>query len=250
MRKDFGPIPGVFPMPVLMVAAYDEAGVPCVMNAAWGTICDMDKIALIISESHKTTKNIRLTGAFTVSLADRAHMKEADYVGIVSGNDVPDKFERAGLHAKKSPRVNAPIIEEFPVTLECELADIVKTEYLEAVVGRIVNVSADERVLNENGGVDVRKLDALIFDPFLSGYYTAGEKAGQAWDAGKALTDDETPAGGYVITDDCIGCESCMGVCPQDCISNDSVPLAIDQTRCLRCGSCADACPVEAIKEC
>ena len=187
MKKDLGKLPAVFPMPVLMVAAYDEEGKVDVMNAAWGTICGMDKIALIIGERHKTTQNIRAVKAFTVSIADREHMDVADFFGMASGNTMADKFERTGYHAVKSPHVNAPIVEEFPLVMECELLEIVETENLHAVVGKIVNVSAEESVLSENGKVDPGKLNALIFDQFQSGYYVAGEKVGQAWDAGKAL---------------------------------------------------------------
>ena len=187
MRKDLGKVPAVYPMPVLMVAAYDEAGTVNVMNAAWGMICDMDKIALFIDEEHRTTKNIRAVGAFTVSIADRAHMDAADFFGIASGNDMADKFARTGYHAAKSVYVNAPVIVEFPVAMECELAEIVETENLHAVVGRIVNVSADERVLDENGKIAPEKLDALIFDQFRAGYYVSGEKVGEAWNAGRKL---------------------------------------------------------------
>lgn len=187
MRKELGKQPAVFPMPVLMVAAYDENGTVQVMNAAWGMICDMDKIALFIDESHATTKAIRQTKAFTVSLADKEHMDVADYYGIATGNKMPDKFEKSGYHAEKSAHVNAPIIMEFPVALECELAEIADTENLHAVVGTIVNVSADEKVIGENGKVDPLKLNALIFDQFQSGYYVATEKVGQAWNAGKEM---------------------------------------------------------------
>ena len=187
MRKDLGVHPALFPMPVLIVAAYDEDGTPCAMYAAWGTICDMDKIALIIDEEHKTTKNIRVSGAFTVSLADREHTAEADFLGIATGNKMPDKFAKSGLSAEKSAFVNAPVIPEFPVTMECELAEIVDTENLHAVVGKIVNVSADEKVLGKDGKVDPSKLGALIFDQFRSGYLVAGEQVGKAWNAGKDL---------------------------------------------------------------
>lgn len=187
MKKDLGVIPSVYPMPVLMIAAYDEAGNVNVMNAAWGMTCAMDKIALFIDEEHKTTKNIRLSKAFTVALADRAHMAEADFFGIATGNKMPDKFARTGFHAVKSTRVNAPIIEEFPLVMECELAEIVETENLYAVVGKVVNVSAEESILDEKGKVDAEKLQALMFDQFRNGYYVTGEKAGRAWNAGKDL---------------------------------------------------------------
>ena len=174
-------------MPVLIVAAYDKGGKVNTMNAAWGMTCDMDKIALFISEGHKTTKNILETKAFSVAIADKAHMDVADYFGIASGNNTPDKFERTGYTAVKSQHVNAPIIDEFPVTMECELAEVVSTETMYCIVGKIVNVVADEAVLSENGKVDPAKLNALIFDQFQSGYYVSGEKVGQAWNAGKPL---------------------------------------------------------------
>ena len=189
MRKDLGKQPAVFPMPVLMVAAYDENGTVQVMNAAWGMICGMDKVALFISEGHATTKAIRQTKAFTVSIADRDHMDVADYFGIATGNKMADKFARTGYHEEKSAHVNAPIITEFPVAMECELAEITETNNLHAVVGKIMNVSVDEKVLNGEGKVDPMKLNALIFDQFQAGYYVATEKAGQAWDAGKKLMD-------------------------------------------------------------
>ena len=187
MKKDLGPVQALFPMPVLVVAAYDGNGTVQCMNAAWGQICDTDKIALFLDPDHATTKAICATKAFTVALADRAHMAEADYVGIVSGNRVADKFARSGLHAAKSAHVNAPVIAEFPVAMACELAEIAETRTLFAVVGTIVNTLAEERVLDEAGKVDPAKLDAIAFDPFRHGYYATGEKAGQAWNAGGAL---------------------------------------------------------------
>lgn len=187
MKKNLGVFPAQFPMPVLIVAAYDEAGIPNAMNAAWGTVCDRDKIALIIDEDHKTTKNIRVSGAFTVALADRKNMAPADFFGIATGNKMENKFEKSGMTCTKSAFVNAPVIDAFPLTMECELCEIVNTESLHAVVGRIVNVAAEETVLDSDGKVDPKKIDAILFDQFRAGYYSVGEKVGQAWQAGKAL---------------------------------------------------------------
>lgn len=189
MRKDLGVKPAVYPMPVLMVATYDENGVVDVMNAAWGMICDSDKISLNLTETHKTVKNIKAVKAFTVSLADAAHVKEADFFGIASGNTMEDKFARSGMTATKSSLVNAPIIEEFPVTMECELLEIIETENVYSIIGKIVNVSAHEEVLDEKGRIDVTKTNALIFDQLAAGYYVTGEKAGQAWQSGKEWMD-------------------------------------------------------------
>lgn len=187
MRKDLGVKPAVYPMPVLMIATYDENGVVDVMNAAWGMICDMDKITLALTETHKTVKNIKLNKAFTVSLADAKTVKEADFFGIASGNTMADKFERSGLTATKSDRVNAPIVEEFPVTMECELAEIIETDNVYSIIGKIVNVSAHEEVLDEKGRIDIEKSGILMFDQFKAGYYVTGEKVGQAWQSGKEL---------------------------------------------------------------
>ena len=184
MKKNLGVVPAVYPMPVLMVAAYDENGKVNVMNAAWGMICKEDRIALFIDEEHKTTQNLLKTKAFTVSLADKAHMDVADFFGIASGNTMTDKFERTGYHAEKSAFVNAPIIDEFPLVMECELAEVAETENFYCIVGKIVNTAAEERVLSDNGKVDPAKLEALIFDQFQNGYYVSGEKVGKAWNAG------------------------------------------------------------------
>lgn len=187
MKTDLGSVPAVCPMPVLIVSAYDKDGKINLMNAAWGMICQMDKIALFIDEDHKTTQNILAAKAFTVGLADRKSMVPADYVGIVSGNKVADKFARSGLHAVKSKHVDAPIIDEFPVTMECELAEVVKTENMYAIVGRIVNVCADEEVVGNDGKVDISKTEILMFDQFQWNYNVLGEKAGKAGRIGKEL---------------------------------------------------------------
>ncbi|MBR3475722.1 MAG: flavin reductase [Candidatus Methanomethylophilaceae archaeon] len=187
MKTELGSLPAVCPMPVLIVSAYDKDGTVSIMNAAWGTISQMDKIVLMIDEDHKTTQSILGTKAFTVSLANRKNIVPADYVGIVSGNKVPDKFSRSGLHAYRSKHVNAPVVEEFPITMECELAEVLKTETMYAIVGRIVNVLADEDIVGENGKIDIGKADLLLFDQFSWSYNTIGEVAGKAGQAGKAL---------------------------------------------------------------
>ena len=187
MKKDLGLVQAVYPMPVLMVAAYDENEKVNVMNVAWGQICDDDKIILFIGEGKRTWLNIKASRAFTVALADKAHMDVADYFGIASGNKINDKFERTGYLAVKSDKVNAPIIEEFPVVMECELLEFLHTDYVDGIVGKIVNVKAEEAILSENGKVDPEKLNALMFDQFQHVYYVTGEKVGKAWNAGAAL---------------------------------------------------------------
>lgn len=187
MKKDLGLVQAVYPMPVLMVAAYDDNEKVNVMNVAWGQICHHDKVILFIDEGKKTWLNIKASKAFTVAIADRPHMVEADFFGIASGNKINDKFERTGYHAVKSDKVHAPIIEEFPVVMECELLEFLNTEHVSGIVGKIVNVKAEESVLSENGKVDPTKLNALIFEQFQNGYYVIGEKVGKAWSVGAPL---------------------------------------------------------------
>lgn len=187
MKKDLGVQTAIFPMPVLLVSAYDEQGVVGVMNVAWGIPCEADQVTLFVDEDHKTTKNLLATKAFTISLANKEHLAEADFFGIASGNKMPDKFARSGLHAQKSAHVNAPIIQEFPVAIECELLEVVRTEHLYAIVGKVVNVSAEETVLSEKGKIEPQKLNAVLYDTFGSGYYEIGNKVGKAWNAGAGL---------------------------------------------------------------
>jgi flavin reductase (DIM6/NTAB) family NADH-FMN oxidoreductase RutF len=181
-RKDFGAKPYLYPQLVAIVGTYSEDNTPDAMNAAWGGVAGSDKVFLCLSK-HKTTDNIERTGEFTVSVADAAHLVEADYLGIASAYDVPDKVERAGLHVIKSKFVNAPIFEEFPIALECKLID--KTPY--GVVGQIVNVSIDERVLTAEGIVDPEKLQAISYDSVSQGYLKVGGRIGNAFSDGKKL---------------------------------------------------------------
>ena len=171
-------------MPVLIIGTYDENGAPNAMNAAWGGIYDTNEVMVCLSDDHKTTANIQRTGAFTVSFATAKTVVPCDYVGIVSANDVPDKFARAGFHAVKSESVNAPIIAELPMTVECSL---LKFNEDGICVGRIVNVSADESILDENGKVDAKKLDPILYDSVTHAYWSIGEKVGQAFSDGKKL---------------------------------------------------------------
>jgi len=184
MRKDFGAKTWLYPMPVLIVAAYDKEGVPCCMNAAWGGIYDTDQVMVCLADDHKTTKNILESGAFTVNIADAAHVVAADYVGIVSGNDEPEKMEKAGLSVLPSAYVKAPVICEFPMAAECEL---LKFNEDGICIGRIVNVSADESVLGEDGRIDPTLLQAITYDPVHHGYFKLGERVGQAFSDGRKL---------------------------------------------------------------
>ncbi len=184
MRKNFGAKCWLYPMPVLIVGSYDENGVPNAMNAAWGGIYDTNLVMVCLADDHKTTDNIKKSGAFTLSFATAKTVAPCDYVGIVSANDIPDKFDRAGFHATKSKFVNAPIIEELPMTVECSL---IKFNEDGICIGEIVNISAEESILDENGKVDAKKLDPIIYDSVSHAYWSFGEKVGSAFSDGKSI---------------------------------------------------------------
>lgn len=184
MKKNFGTQSWLYPMPVLIISAYDENDVPCAMNAAWGMISSADKISMCLSPGHKTVKDILLRKAFTVSIGDQANMVQCDYVGIVSANDVPDKIARAGWTVTKSEFVDAPVINELSMELHCELLSYDEESHI--MVGKIVNVSADEEVLT-NGKPDIYKVNPISYDPVNHKYLVMGEETGNAFADGAKL---------------------------------------------------------------
>ena len=183
MRKQIKTTEAIFPMPVLMIATYNEDGTVDVMNAAWGTMLERDQVILNLTETHKTVKNIRRTKAFTVSIANKSNVKAADYFGMVSGNTTNEKLTKSGLTVTKSENVNAPIINEFPICMECSLLE---EESNWGIVGKVVNVTADEKVM-KNDQVDIELLEAIAFDPYTHGYYQVTNRIGNAFKDGLEL---------------------------------------------------------------
>ena len=169
---------------MLIIGTYNEDDTPNAMNAAWGGLYDADKVVLCLSAGHKTTKNIQAKGAFTVAFADAAHMVPADYVGIVSGNNESKKMEKSGFHTTKSEVVDAPLIDELPVTLECKF---LKVNEDGNIIGQLVNVSIDESVLGNDGKLDMSKFQPISFEPANNGYHVLGERVGNAFSDGAKL---------------------------------------------------------------
>lgn len=184
MRKNLGVKTFIYPQPVLIIGTYNEDGSADAMNAAWGCVSDMNKVTLYLSHSHKTVKNILNRKAFTVSIATADYVAEADYVGIVSANNTANKLEKAGLHSFKSEFVDAPLISEFPLALECKLLSY-DTE-TECLIGEIINTCADEKILND-GKIDPSKLRAITFDAANNAYLVLGEKVGNAFKDGNSI---------------------------------------------------------------
>lgn len=183
MRKNFGAKPYLYPQPVMIIGTYDENGNANAMNAAWGGMAGANKIIIDLS-SHKTTDNIQLNRAFTVSVGDVKHLTACDYVGMVSAHNAPDKMEKADFTTTKSDFVNAPIINELPLTLECELLDVIEGSLY---LGEIKNVSMDESILGEDGELDLTKFVPITYDPIHHGYYPLGQRVGNAFADGAKL---------------------------------------------------------------
>ena len=184
MRKNFGAKPILYPQAVFIIGSYDENGNPDAMNAAWGGVAGGNKIFMCIS-NHKSTDNILARKAFTVSMGTADQMVACDYVGLVSANNEPEKMKKSGFHTVKSDYVDAPVIEELPMTLECKLISYDPANHY--MFGEVVNVSADESILGEDGKIDIAKLRPIIFDGVHAAYHVIGEKVGNAFSDGMKL---------------------------------------------------------------
>ncbi len=185
MRKNFGAKPQLYPQPVFIIGTYNEDGTPNAMNAAWGGITEETEITICVDDTHKTADNLVKRNAFTVSMGTEQTRIACDYVGIVSGQDYPDKMDKTGWHAVKSEFVDAPLFEELPMALECKVKSYDKETC--RLIGEIINISADESILNEKGKVDPSKLKPIIYDSMNHAYWGLGEKVGQAFHDGLSL---------------------------------------------------------------
>lgn len=185
-RTQMGPNIFITPQPALMIGTYDENGNPDVMMAAWGGQCDGNQVCFRLSP-HRTTTNIRQTKEFTLSFATQRDIAQSDYFGIVSANDVPDKIARSGFTVTKSANINAPIINEYPLTLECKVVELMeRPEGGCFVIGEIVNTIADPSILTD-GKIDLDKLQPVVFDAATVSYRSVGEQVGKAWGSGKVF---------------------------------------------------------------
>ena len=185
MRKDLGVKAFLYPHPTLVIATYTEDGSPNAMVAAWGSISDSNQVAIYVAKSHRTMPNILARKAFTVSMATAKHIKAIDYLGVTSGTKVADKFAKSGLTAIKSANVDAPLIAELPLALECKMVSY--DEESELLLGEIVNVTADESALDAEGKLSVEKLEPVCYDSAGHGYYVMERRVGNAFSDGKEI---------------------------------------------------------------
>ncbi len=186
-RKDFGAKPYIYPLPVLIIGSYNEDNVPDAMNVAYGGLVTSDTVQININAKHKTSENIKLNRAFTVNIATVDTMELADYCGIVSANTVPDKVKKAGMSVFRSMIVDAPILEDFPICLECLVTDITQVNQTLKITANILNVAVEEYVLDDSGEIDPQKLHAITYDPVHHTYIELGKTVGQAFEIGKKL---------------------------------------------------------------
>lgn len=191
MKKELGVQPYLFPMPTYMIGTYNEDDSVDVMMMAWGGICDAKMVALNLEADHKTVENLRNRNAFTLAVPGTETIAQSDFLGIATSNKMADKFARTGLHAVKSDKVDAPVIEEYPLTLECRVVEFQDQPYGLRVLGEIVNVLADKSVLDEKGRIDAAKLHAFAFDQMRHDYYAIGDVVGKAWNIGAPLMKKE-----------------------------------------------------------
>lgn len=185
MRKNFEDTI-IVPLPVLMIGTYDEEGNADVMNAAWGGQCGPNHIALNLGMKHKTVENLKLKQEFTISFATKDTEVLSDYFGVRSANDA-DKIKESGVSVVKAEKVDAPIIEEYPLTIEFKVVEMEEKLGELRVVGEAVNVSADESILDSEGNISIEKLQPIIFDSFNDSYRVIGEEVGSAFSDGKKL---------------------------------------------------------------
>ena len=186
MKKQIKTTEAIFPMPVLLISTFNEDGSVDVMNAAWGTMLDRDVVALNLTETHKTVQNIKERGGFVIHIADAKHVVEADFFGVVSGNKEPEKFKKSGLSFVKSDLVDAPVINELPIAMECEFIEYQNDETGIGVIGKVLRTSVEEEHLKD-GRVDIDSVGAIAFDPYTHGYYKVGGRVGEAFSDGLKL---------------------------------------------------------------
>ena len=186
MKKQIKTTEAIFPMPVLLISTFNEDGSVDVMNAAWGTMLDRDVVALNLTETHKTVQNIKERGGFVIHIADAKHVAEADFFGVVSGNKEPEKFKKSGLSFVKSDLVDAPVINELPIAMECEFIEYQNDETGIGVIGKVLRTSVEEEHLKD-GRVDIDSVEAIAFDPYTHGYYKVGGRVGEAFSDGLKL---------------------------------------------------------------
>lgn len=186
MKKQIKTTEAIFPMPVLLISTFNEDGTVNVMNAAWGTMVERDVVALNLTETHKTVQNIKAKKGFVIHIADDKHVLEADYFGVVSGNQEQDKFAKSGMTFTKSELVDAPIINELPIAMECEFIEYQSGDTGLGVIGKVLRTSAEEAVM-KGDNVDIDAVGAISFDPYTHGYYKVGGRVGEAFKDGLKL---------------------------------------------------------------
>lgn len=186
MKKQIKTTEAIFPMPVLLIATFNEDGTVNVMNAAWGTMVSRDIVALNLTETHTTVQNIKARKGFVVHIADAKHVTEADWFGVVHGNKEPEKFAKSGMTYEKSALVDAPVINELPVAMECEFMEYQDGDTGLGVIGKVLRTSVEEANMKD-GKVDVDSLEAIAFDPYTHGYYKVGGRVGDAFKDGLKL---------------------------------------------------------------
>lgn len=185
--KSFGPRAWLLPQPVLIIGTYDENGNPNAMNAAWGGTWDMHEIMISMGR-HATTRNLNRNGEFTVAFATADTLAAADYVGLVSADDQPEKIAHAGWTVQRAEHVDAPLFTDFPMTMECRIKEkLHESDTGYYIIAEVVNITCREDFLAADGKPDVERMQLLTFDPVHNGYIALGNRVGNAFSDGNRL---------------------------------------------------------------
>ena len=188
MKKSLGAETLAVPTPVWLVGSYDKDGDPNIVTVAWGGICcsDPPMVTISLRKSRYSYDAIVERKAFTVNVPSEAFLCAADYAGLASGRNA-DKFSVAGLTPTRSDLVDAPFVAEFPLVLECRLVQTVELGVHTQFIGEILDVKAEEGVLNGQGQLDAALVLPVIYSPATREYYGLGAVIGKGFDIGRKL---------------------------------------------------------------
>jgi len=186
-KARLGPTTNLYPMPTMLVAVKTGETSANVLTIAWGGIVGRPPmIVLRIGPGHYSTPFIEREGNFTVNIPRSSQVVEADYCGLVSGRDDPDKPATCGFTMLPASQISSPLIAECPLNFECRVVRKVPAGKGAFYLAEILETHVDEEALTEDKKIDALSLDPLIFTP--DGYYhKLGERVATAWDAGNAL---------------------------------------------------------------
>lgn len=168
----------LYPIPAVLVTVADKKGNDNVLTIAWtGTVCsDPAMVYISVRPSRHSYPMLKETGEFVINLTTKDLAFATDYCGVKSGKK-EDKFEAMNLTKEKAKFVNAPLIKESPVNIECEVTQIIPCGSHDMFLAKVLCVHADEQYMDETGRFDLSKANPLVYSH--GQYYAIGEHIGK-----------------------------------------------------------------------